>query len=312
MIQYIPLHGHSTFSFLEAIGTVKKIADRTKKLELPAMAITDFPGMYGAVQFYNLAKELEFKPIIGVELGFVLDVNNDYKVESIGNICLLAADKTGYHNLMKLTSFANTKGITTKPKIDINILQKYSEWLIVHMGGEQSWLGKMISNGEQITRIQEIIWQIQSIVGTDNVYLEITAQDHKAYPALVKINNTILQLADTMGIQCIVNNNYFHILKKDRKAREAALAIKDGMKLYDLGRRKPAGKHHIMTADEIVDICKGNGYSDEQITTWLANNLAVAERIQTKIDLWQTYFPNYDVPADIAEVYNKYKDALVE
>jgi len=82
--------------------------------------------MYGAVQFYNLAKELEFKPIIGVELGFVLDANNDYKAESIGNICLLAADKTGYHNLMKLTSFANTKGITSKPKIDITVLQQYS------------------------------------------------------------------------------------------------------------------------------------------------------------------------------------------
>ncbi len=153
------------------------------------------------------------------------------------------------------------------------------------MGGEPSWLGKMIYNGEQISRIQEIITQIQTIVGKENVYLEITAQDHKAYPALVKINNTILQLAETMGIACIVNNNYFHILKKDRKAREAALAIKDGVKLFDPMRRKPAGKHHIMTADEIIEICKGNGYSDEQITTWLETNLAIAERIQTKIDL---------------------------
>ena len=311
-MQYIPLHWHSTFSFLEAIGTVKKIADRTKKLELSAIAITDFPGMYGAVQFYNLAKELEFKPIIGVELWFVLDANNDYKVESIGNICLLAADKVGYHNLMKLTSFANTKGITTKPKIDLTVLKEYSQWIIVHMGGEQSWLGKMIYNGEQLTRIQEIIEQIQTIVGKENVYLEVTAQDHKAYPALVKINNTILQLAETMGISCIVNNNYFYILKKDRKAREAALAIKDWLKLFDPMRRKPAGKHHIMTADEIIEICKGNGYTDEQISKWLETNLAIAEHIQTKIDLWQTYFPNYDVPADIEAVYEKYKDVLVE
>jgi DNA polymerase III alpha subunit len=58
MIQYIPLHGHSTFSFLEAIGTVKKIAEKAKKMELPAIAITDYNGMYGAVQFYNLSKDL--------------------------------------------------------------------------------------------------------------------------------------------------------------------------------------------------------------------------------------------------------------
>ena len=311
-MQYIPLHWHSTFSFLEAIGTVKKIANRTHKLELPALAITDFPGMYGAVQFYNLAKDLDFKPIIGVELGFVLDANNDYKVDAIGNICLLAVDKIGYHNLMKLTSFANTKGITTKPKIDITVLKQYSEWIIVHMWGEQSWLGKMIYNGEQISRIQEIVQQIQTIVGKENVYFEVTAQDHKAYPALVKINNTILQLAEAMGVSCIVNNNYFYILKKDRKAREAALAIKDGMKLYDPTRRKPAGKHHIMTADEIIEICLGNGYGQEQVDTRLATNIAIAERIETKIDLGQTYFPNYDVPADTTELYEKHKDFLVE
>ena len=61
---YIPLHGHSTFSFLEAIGTVKKIAQKVKKMDLSAIAITDYNGMYSAVQFYNLSKELIFKPII--------------------------------------------------------------------------------------------------------------------------------------------------------------------------------------------------------------------------------------------------------
>jgi DNA polymerase III alpha subunit len=90
------------------------------------------------------------------------------------------------------------------------------------------------------------------------VYLEITAQEHTSYPALAKINPTIIRLAESLDIKCIVNNNYFHVLKKDRKAREAALAIKDNMKLYDPMRRKPAGKHHIMTADEIADICKTN------------------------------------------------------
>lgn len=312
MTQYIPLHWHSTFSFLEAIWTVKKIAEKAKKMELPAIAITDYNGMYGAVQFYNLAKDLGFKPIVWVEVWFVLDADSDYSIQSIGTICLLARDLTGYHNLMKLVSFANTKGITTKPKIDILELQKHWDGLIAFMGGEFSRIGKMITAGESESKITEIIWQIQQAVGVENVYLEVTAQEHKAYQALEKINPTIVALAGSLEIKCIVNNNYFHVLKKDRKAREAALAIKDNMKLYDPTRRKPAGKHHIMTADEIMTICKANGYTEEQITHRLENNLAVADSIQTEIVLGKTYFPNYDPPEETVQTYEKYKDVLVE
>jgi len=311
-MQYIPLHGHSTFSFLEAIGTVKKIATRTKKMELPAIAITDYNGMYGAVAFYNLGKELGFKPIVGVELGFVLDINNHYTLANIGTICLLAADNDGYHNLMKLASFANTTGIETRPKIDMQTLQSHGKWVIAIMGYEQSRLGKMIVNGEQESKTTEIIGQIQKALGKDNVYLEITAQDHKAYTSLEKINPTILALAEKMGISCVVNNNYFYVLKKDRKAREAALAIKDGMKLYDPMRRKPAGKHHIMDADDISQICLANGFTQKQVDERLANNIAVAERIDTQIVLGKTYFPNYDAPDDIIQLYEKHKDTLVE
>lgn len=153
------------------------------------------------------------------------------------------------------------------------------------MGGDYSWIGKMISAGEPESKITEIISQIQGIVGKENVYLEITAQSYKAYQSLVKIDTTILHIAENMQIQCIVNNNYFHINKQDRKAREAALSIKDGTKLYDPMRRKPAGKHYIMKADEIIDICEANGYTQEQVTSWLTNNMTIADSIDTKIEL---------------------------
>lgn len=312
MVQYIPLHGHSTFSFLEAIGTVKKISEKAKKLELPAIAITDYNGMYGAVQFYNLAKDLWFKPIIGVELWFVLDANNDYRPEHIWTICLLAKNLAWYHNLMKLVSFANTLWIAGKPKIDLAILREYGNDIIAFMWGDYSRLGKMISAGEPDSKVTEIISQIQSIVGKENVYLEITAQDYKVYQTLAKIDATILRIAQNMQISCIVNNNYFHVNKKDRKAREAALSIKDGTKLFDPMRRKPAGKHYIMQADEISEICKANGYTQEQIDIRLTTNETIASSIETKIELWHTYFPNYDPPQEIKDVYEKYKDILVE
>lgn len=309
---YIPLHGHSTFSFLEAIGTVKKIAQKVKKMELPAIAITDYNGMYGAVQFYNLSKELVFKPIIWVELWFVMDVSTSYTAEHIWTICLLAKNKIGYHNLMKLVSFANTTGITPVPKIDMAVLKVYADGIIAFMWWELSRIGKMIHNGESLGKIEEIIVQLQDILGKDSVFLEITAQDHKAYPALVKINPMIISLAQKMSLSCIVNNNYFYINKKDKKAWEAALAIKDNMKLYDPTRRMPPGKHHIMKEEEIVSICLANGFTDEQVQQRLATNSAIADSIDTQIDLGSTYFPYYDPPQDIKDLYAQHEGSLVE
>ena len=90
-----------------------------------AIAITDYNGMYGIIKFYQLAKDEEIKPIVGVELGFVLDINSAVPTNQIGNIVLLAKNKEGYASLMELVSFANKEGITGKAKIDITTLNKF-------------------------------------------------------------------------------------------------------------------------------------------------------------------------------------------
>ena len=92
---------------------------------MDAIAITDYNGMYGAIKFYQLTKDTGIKPIIGVELGFVMDINSQVPQQQIGNIVLLAKNKEGYQSLMELTSFANKEGIQGKPKIDIQALKKF-------------------------------------------------------------------------------------------------------------------------------------------------------------------------------------------
>lgn len=170
----------------------------------------------------------------------------------------------------------------------------------------------MIHNGESLGKIEEIIVQLQDILGKDSVFLEVIAQDHKAYPALVKINSTIISLAQKMSLSCVVNNNYYYINKKDKKAWEAALAIKDNMKLYDPTRRMPPGKHHIMKEEEIVSTCLANGFTEEQVQQRLATNSAIADSIDTQIDLGSTYFPHYDPPQDIKDLYAQHEESLVE
>lgn len=124
---FIHLHGHSTFSFLEAIGKPNQIASRAKELGMPSIAITDYNGMFGAVKFFLACKDESIQPIFGVELGFVLDVTSLIPVDHIGNIVFLAKNIEGYKNLLELTSFANTTGVKNKPKVDLVVLRSFNQ-----------------------------------------------------------------------------------------------------------------------------------------------------------------------------------------
>lgn len=309
---FVHLHWHSTFSFLEAIGKINKITERVKELEMSAVAITDYNWLYGTIKFLQYAKDSWIKPIIGVELGFVLDVNSVVQKDQIWNIVLLAKNLEGYQNLMEIVSFANTTGIAGKPKIDINILKQYGQWVIAIFGGTQSWIGKMISYWNNSTKIPEIIALIQDALWKDNTLCEIISQDESLDKDLEKINHEILEIAKKLDIKCVVNSNYHYIKKVDRAAWEIALDIKDGKKIYDLDTRKPHGELYIMSEDEIREVLKNNKYSEQQIDIWINNNVEIADSINLKISLWQTLFPNYDSPEDIKQTYEEIKDKLVE
>lgn len=309
---YVHLHWHSTFSFLEAIGKPNKISAKAKQLGQEAIAITDYNGMYGAVKFIGAAKDDDIKPILGVELWFVLDINTVVQNDQVWNIVLIAISDVWYANLMELISYANTVWIKGKPKVDLVTLQKYSEWLIIFFWGIHSWIFRMLSRDEKPEKIYEIVGMIQNIFGKDNVYLEIVAQDHNLSKDIAQINQFILQMADHLNISCIVNTDYHYVEPSDKIPWEVALSIKDGKKMYDQDRRQFSAQYHIMSEDEIRHILVQNGYWDALIDTMISNNLAIADRVHVKVKLGQTLFPNYDTPQEIRQMYDLYKDALIE
>jgi DNA polymerase III alpha subunit len=170
----------------------------------------------------------------------------------------------------------------------------------------------MLALDEKIEKIAEIIGMIKDSVGPKDVFLEVTAQDEKLLPEVQKINTQILHIAELTSTECIVNNNYFYPKVEDKEAREIALAIKDGKKVYDEDRRKPKGDYYIMNEEEIRTICEKSGHNKTDIDKRIATNNKIAESIDVTIDLNQTLFPNYDAPEDIVELYEKHKDILVE
>jgi DNA polymerase III alpha subunit len=166
----------------------------------------------------------------------------------------------------------------------------------------------MIALDEKESKMIEIIHLMQDIIGKENVYLEIIAQDYNETTESKKVNELLLALAEKENIECIVDNNYFYPSSGDKQAREVALAIKDGLKIYDESRRKPKGQFHIMNEDEITKILEDNGFERNTISKLIETNNKIAESITTTIDLNQALFPNYETPEDVKELYDKYKD----
>lgn len=311
---YIPLHWHSTYSFLEALGSPQKIVEKAKEFWLPAIAITDYNGIYCFPPFYLAAKGVSdenytLKAVIGVELGLVEDMNNFQFLKYIGNICLIAMTDEGYTNLREIITIANEEGLPRKPKIDFSILEKYHEGLVVFYGGIESWCYAMTLNGETYEKIKTIHEKIQSIFG-ENCYLEMTAQDENGIGEYKKINNIITTLAKETQTKCIVNNNYFFPEAWLRETREIALSIKDGTKLFEQ-HRNPQGKFYIMQEQEIREICEKNGYTPEEIQERITNNETIATNANVKIDFGQALFPVYETPEHVQKLFDAHADKMI-
>ena len=312
---YIPLHWHSTYSFLEALGQPKDIIKKAKELWFPAIAITDYNGMFWIPSFFQASKDSKnpenpedqwVKAIFWMEIWFVMDLNSSLVWKSVWNLCLLAENDLWYHHMLELASYANEKWLSNgTSKLDLNILREKSEWIVVFMWWEQSWISKMQTAWEAESKIKEIYDMLHEIFG-ERCYLEMTAQDESLLPITKKCNTFIRELAQQTRTKLIVGNDYRYLNENDKESREIALSIKDGTKMYDANRRKPAGKYHIMSETEIREICLKNWYSGDEVNEWIDNNWNLAQSLNAKILLNQKLFPKYKTPESMKELYDKY------
>ena len=257
---YSHLHVHSTFSFLEGIGTLEKLVKQAKELGYTSLALTDYQGMYGALNFYLACKYADMKAIIGVELSITHDIatlKHSHKSKRNPTITLIAEDYEGYENLLKLTSLAHTLGQDI-PCVDFGMIAKYHQGIIGFMGGQFSLVGDMILQGINQDKILDIVRLMQDTFGPENRFLEVIAQDYKLEPSLKQINDNIIELAQKSNSPLIVNSNVHYIKAESKLAYEAALAIKDNNRLSDPMRRIVKGDYHLMSADEVTAVLQKN------------------------------------------------------
>ena len=320
-MSYIGLHVHSHFSLFDGIATPQEYIDTAKELGMNAIALTDHGSLSGHREFYRTAKASGIKPILGVE-GYITADRFDQrdKAEREGlldlvynHILILAKDKTGLDNLNKLNEIAWTEGFYKKPRIDYEVLEKYSEGLIVGSGCLSGALAKAIE-AEEFAEAKRIIEWHQRVFG-DNYYIEVMPHN----PA--EVNKQLLALADEYKIKAIVTPDCHHAHTGQKEIQELKLilnsysnkTVKDATYekslkydnlmdrldyLYGEDRQMTFNKFdiHLLSDEEMHDAMKAQGIDREDIyehTIEIANKVEDYD-IEDHHDLLPVQYQNPD------------------
>src|SRR5882672_1382060 len=177
---FVHLHLHTEYSLLDGACRLDRLMDKAHELKFPALAITDHGGLYGAIDFYQAARNKGIKPIIGCEVYVAPGSRLEKKAGSgsrdiYHHLVLLAKDEIGYKNLTTLATDAHLKGYYYKPRIDKEILAAHKEGLIALSGCLASEIPDLIQQGD-LSRARDTIDWFKQTLGADNFYLEL--QNH--------------------------------------------------------------------------------------------------------------------------------------
>lgn len=284
---FVHLHVHTQYSMLDGAIRIKDLIDKTVEQEMPAVAVTDHGAMYGALEFYEKANKAGIKPIVGCEF-YMAENGMTIHDRSAGHnfhLVALAADATGYGNLMKLASIAQRQGFYYKPRIDFPTLYHHHEGLIVLtacLHGEIPW--RITHNDMDGARKKA--QEIQQVFG-DRLYFEI--QENGIVEQTIA-NKGIMQLGQELGIKLVATNDCHYLTKEESYAHEVLLSIQTGKTITDPNRfRFPTQDLYFKSAEEIQ---QQFSYCPEAV----ANSLEVAERCNLELRFGAHHFPIFPIP----------------
>ena len=303
MGNFVHLHVHSEFSLLDGANRIKDLPVRAKELGMDAIAITDHGAMYGVIDFYKECKKNDIKPIIGCEV-YVAPRSRFDKEPGVDNhyshLILLAKDKIGYQNLIKLVSAGFIDGFYYKPRIDKEILEKYHEGIIALSACLAGEVNQNILNGD-MEKAKEVALWFKDLF-KDDYYLELQNNGIKEQ---VMVNQKLVQLSKELNIPLVATNDAHYLKKEDAYNHEILLCIQTGKTMKDPDRmRFDTDELYIKSPEEMIEYFKN-------IPEAIENTVKIAEKCNVDFEFGVTKLPNYDVPEEYkthAEYFRKLCD----
>jgi DNA polymerase III subunit alpha len=293
---YVHLHNHTQYSLLDGLTKVPALVERVKKLGMDSVAVTDHGTMSGAIEFYQAAKAAGIKPIIGMEAYVAPRSYTDKDPahdRQYYHLTLIARNNTGYQNLMRLSSLANLEGFYYRPRVDRQLLEKYSEGLIVLSGCIGGEVGDALRQDQYQQAKKSAQWY-KSVFG-DSYYIELMDHGHPEHTAVweeqKKVNQDLLKLADELDLPAVVTCDAHYLMQEDQEAHEILLCVQTGSFLSDKNRFSLKDFHlHVEDPKEII---KRWGQTHPYLIT---NTRKIADLCDVDIILDRILIPKFPTP----------------
>lgn len=279
-MSFVHLHVHSQYSLLEATCDPDSLAKKVKELGQPAVALTDYGNMFGAIEFYFAAQKAGVKPILGLEVYLAPKSRHvkgeDPEVGKMPNrrLVLLAQNYQGYQTLCKISSIGYQEGFYYRPRVDDEVLTQHSENIIVLSGsfmGDVPWIFR--THGPEKAR--ERIKFYKKLYG-DRFYLELNRTGLKEWD---EINPFLIQAGQELGVKCVATNDVHYLNSGDHVSQEVLICIGSNKTLQDPGRyRLGSEQFYLKSSDQMAELFK-------DVPEAISNTLEIADRINIEFNL---------------------------
>ncbi|WP_026978472.1 DNA polymerase III subunit alpha [Flavobacterium tegetincola] len=312
--RFAHLHNHTQFSVLQSTIGIPNMVSASAKFKMPAVAMTDTGNMMGAFHFVSAVMnhnkgakskieasiaageeptDVEIKPIVGCEFNVCENHEDKSKKDNGYQIVLMAKNKKGYHNLVKMASLAFTKGFYYVPRIDRKIIEQYKEDIMVLSGNLYGEISSKILNVGENQAEDALIWWKQQF--GEDFYLEIMRHNQEDEN---RVNKTLIEFSKKHEVKLIATNNTFYLNKEDANAHDILLCVKDGEKqATPIGRGRgyryglPNSEYYFKSEDEMKKL-----FSD------LPEAIINIQEIVDKVEIYSLYrdvlLPKYDIPQE--------------
>lgn len=289
MSKFVHLHLHSEYSLLDGACRIKSMIKKIKELGQNAVAITDHGCMYGVMDFYKMAKKEGIKPIIGCEVYVAkrsrFDKIKEYDSESY-HLILLCKNNTGYQNLIKMVSKSFTEGFYNKPRIDEELLRKYSDGLIALSACLAGAIPRALNRNDYETA-KEFALNYQEIFGEGNFYIEL--QNH-GLAEEIRILPMLARLSKEANIPMVATNDCHYITQEDSRMHEILLCIQTNHTINDDDRMDfGTDQIYIKSEEEMRQLF-------DEYEGAIENTSRIAEKCNVEFEFGKTKLPHFDVP----------------
>ncbi len=287
---FVHLHCHSHYSLLDGANRLPELCAAVKGHGMNSVALTDHGNLYGAIDFYSECRSAGLNPVIGYEAYVAPNKRTDREAKKRGeagfHLTLLAQNNTGFKNLIKLSSIAYLEGFYYIPRIDKEVLERYSEGLIVLSGCASSEFSDHILKEDFLAAEKLAAWFAK--VFRKRFFVEV---QNNGLDIQRECAQGAIRIADAMGLPLVATSDAHYLTKDDALAHDVLLCVNTGRKLDDPNRmRYGSDLFYVRPPAEMYDLFPGQEAA-------VSRSQEIADSVDINLDFTKRHFPVYSPPS---------------